>query len=106
MQTTTGFTIADYDAWPFPSQMFMLILMFIGGMSGSTAGGIKTSRFYILYKIVSHRLESLYRPDSVRKLRVGNVEVDDKNALTVVSFFLHRGIFHCGGLRCSRARWT
>ena len=87
MQTTTGFTIADYDAWPFPSQMFMLILMFIGGMSGSTAGGIKTSRFYILYKIVSHRLESLYRPDSVRKLRVGNVEVDDKNALTVVSFF-------------------
>ena len=87
MQTTTGFTIADYDAWPFPSQMFMLLLMFIGGMSGSTAGGIKTSRFYILYKIVSHRLESLYRPDSVRKLRVGNVEVDDKNALTVVSFF-------------------
>ena len=87
MQTTTGFTIADYDAWPFAPQMFMLLLMFIGGMSGSTAGGIKTSRFYILYKIVLHRLESLYRPDSVRKLRVGNVEVDDKNALTVLSFF-------------------
>lgn len=87
MQTTTGFVIADYDQWPFASQMFMLLLMFIGGMSGSTAGGIKTSRFYILYKIVSHRLESIYRPDSVRKLRVGNVEVDDKNALTVLSFF-------------------
>lgn len=87
MQTTTGFTIADYDLWPFASQMFMLLLMFIGGMSGSTAGGIKTSRFYILYKIVNHRLESLYRPDSVRKLRIGATEVDDKNALTVLSFF-------------------
>lgn len=87
MQTTTGFVIADYDLWPFVPQMVMLILMFIGGMSGSTAGGIKTSRFYILYKIILHRLESLYRPDSVRKLRIGNAEVDDKNALTVLSFF-------------------
>jgi len=93
MQTTTGFSIADYDLWPFAAQMFMLLLMFVGGMSGSTAGGIKTSRFYILYKIVLHRLESLYRPDSVRKLRIGNAEVDDKNSLTVLSFFCIAAFF-------------
>lgn len=87
LQTTTGFVTANYDRWPFAAQMLMLILMFVGGMSGSTAGGIKTSRFYILYKIVLHRLESLYRPDSVRKLRIGTSEVDDKNALTVLAFF-------------------
>lgn len=87
VQTSTGFITANYDRWPFASQMFMLILMFIGGMSGSTSGGIKTSRFYILYKIVLHRLESLYRPDSVRKLKIGPSEIDDKNALTVLAFF-------------------
>jgi trk system potassium uptake protein TrkH len=87
MQTTTGFFSTDYDLWPFAPQMFMLILMFIGGMSGSTAGGIKTSRFYIAYKILLHRLELLYRPESVRKLYIGKTEVDDKNALTVLSFF-------------------
>lgn len=87
MQSTTGFLTANYDNWPFASQMIMLLLMFIGGMSGSTAGGIKTSRFYILYKIVLHRLELIYRPDSVRKLHVGDAEVDDRNALTVLSFF-------------------
>lgn len=87
MQSSTGFATANYDLWPFAAQMFMLILMFIGGMSGSTAGGIKTSRFYILYKIIRGRLESIYRPDTVRKLRIGHVEVDDKNALTVVCFF-------------------
>ncbi|HSX27144.1 MAG TPA: TrkH family potassium uptake protein [Chlamydiales bacterium] len=86
-QTTTGFITANYDRWPFASQMFMLLLMFIGGMSGSTAGGIKTSRFYILYKIVLHRLESIYRPDSIRRLRIGSAEIDDKNALTVLAFF-------------------
>lgn len=87
MQTSTGFVTSNYDRWPFPSQMFMLFLMFIGGMSGSTAGGIKTSRFYILYKIVLHRLESIYRPDRVRKLMIGNTEVDDKNGQTVLAFF-------------------
>ncbi len=87
VQTTTGFFSANYDLWPFAPQMFMLILMFIGGMSGSTAGGIKTSRFYIAYKILLHRLESIFRPDSVRKLHIGKTEVDDKNALTVLSFF-------------------
>lgn len=92
-QTSTGFFTTNYDLWPFRAQMFMLILMFIGGMSGSTAGGIKTSRFYILYKIVLHRLESLYRPDSVRKLRIGPSEVDDKNSLTVLAFFCIAAFF-------------
>jgi len=87
MQTSTGFVTANYDLWPFASQMFMLLLMFVGGMSGSTAGGIKTSRFYILWKIVQHRLESIYRPDCVRRLRIGSNEIDDKNALTVLAFF-------------------
>lgn len=87
MQTSTGFVTANYDRWPFASQMWMLLLMFVGGMSGSTAGGIKTSRFYILYKIILHRLESIYRPDTVRLLRIGHTPIDDKSAQTVLSFF-------------------
>lgn len=93
LQTTTGFVTANYDRWPFFVQMLLLLLMFVGGMSGSTAGGIKTSRFYILYKIILHRLESLYRPDSIRKLRIGLVDVDDKQALTVAAFFCIAAFF-------------
>lgn len=92
-QTSTGFVIANYDYWPFASQMFMLFLMFIGGMSGSTAGGMKTSRFYILYKIILHRLESIYRPDTVRCLKIGQSEIDDKNAQTVLTFFCIAAFF-------------
>lgn len=86
-QTSTGFITANYDHWPFPSQMILMLLMFIGGMSGSTAGGIKTSRFYILYKIILHRLEALYRPDAIRTLQINGTDVDEKNALTVLAFF-------------------
>jgi trk system potassium uptake protein len=86
-QTTTGFYTANYDLWPFPSQMFMLLLMFAGGMAGSTSGGIKTPRFYILYKILSHKVESLFRPDSVRKVVIGKSEVDQKTYSSVLTFF-------------------
>lgn len=87
LQTSAGFVTSNYDLWPFSTQMLLLLLMFVGGMAGSTAGGIKTSRFYILYKIVMNRLESLYRPDSIRKLRIGQMEIDDKHALTALGFF-------------------
>ena len=93
VQSSTGFAIADFDNWPFAAQMILLILMFVGGMSGSSAGGIKTSRFYILYKIILHRLELLYRPNSVRKLHIGTVEIDDSHALTALGFFCIAAVF-------------
>ncbi len=87
VQTTTGFFTKNYDLWPFPSQMFMLLLMFVGGMAGSTSGGIKTPRFYILYKIICNKVESLFRPDSVRKVTIANTEVDAKTYSSVLAFF-------------------
>ncbi|HSW72728.1 MAG TPA: TrkH family potassium uptake protein [Chlamydiales bacterium] len=86
-QTTTGFFTANYILWPFKVQMILLILMFIGGMSGSTAGGIKTSRYYILYKVLLFRLESLFRPEAVRRLVIHGSEIDMKSANSVLSFF-------------------
>jgi trk system potassium uptake protein TrkH len=86
--TSTGFASTDYDRWPFGPQIILLILMFIGGMSGSTAGGIKTSRIYILGKIVVHKIKSVFSPDEVKKLKIGKQEIDNKTATTVLAFFV------------------
>ncbi|MDZ7852612.1 MAG: potassium transporter TrkG [Halomonas sp.] len=48
--TTTGYVTADYAAWPAVSQAMLFILMFIGGCSGSTGGGIKVVRVVTLLK--------------------------------------------------------
>lgn len=42
--TTTGFATTDYEKWPAFSQTVLVILMFIGGCSGSTGGGVKVIR--------------------------------------------------------------
>jgi len=86
-QTSTGFAIADYDLWPMASQVLILILMFFGGMSGSTAGGIKMIRHLILFRVIKHKIESIFRPDAVRCLKIGKREITDKTAITVFVFF-------------------
>ena len=48
--TTTGYATANFDTWPVFSHVILIFLMFVGGMAGSTAGGIKVSRIAIYIK--------------------------------------------------------
>jgi trk system potassium uptake protein TrkH len=86
-QTSTGWSLFNYDLWPFSSQILMLILMFIGGMSGSTTGGIKVFRYAIVLRTIRMKIESLFRPEAVRSLTIGSKEISEKTATSVLTFF-------------------
>lgn len=86
--TSTGFFTTQYDIWPYSSQALMWVAMFFGGMSGSTAGGIKIMRIYVLFKLAQYKVESLFKPENVRIFRIENWEVDNNVAMTVLCFFL------------------
>lgn len=60
--TTTGFQTAAYGDWPDFGPMVLIILMLIGGATGSTAGGIKLLRIYILYKSVRWEITRAFLP--------------------------------------------
>ncbi len=95
--TSTGFAFANYDLWPQATQVLLLLLMFFGGMSGSTAGGIKIIRHLILFRVIKHKIESIFRPDAVRCLKIGQREITDKTAVTVLIFFAILIVFAAGG---------
>ncbi|MDR1430378.1 MAG: TrkH family potassium uptake protein [Spirochaetaceae bacterium] len=63
--STTGSSIANYDAWPSLAKMILLCLMFIGGCSGSTAGGIKVIRHAILFKQAGNELKRTIFPRGI-----------------------------------------
>lgn len=86
--SSTGFVTIDYDKWPYAAQALLWVAMFFGGMSGSTAGGIKTIRLYMLFRIAQYKVEQLFRPENVRIFHVGKWEVDSGRAITVLTFFL------------------
>ncbi|MBN1510105.1 MAG: TrkH family potassium uptake protein [Sedimentisphaerales bacterium] len=50
--TTTGFSTVTYDRWTSEGILILIVLMLIGGGTGSTAGGIKQYRVYVLFKTV------------------------------------------------------
>ena len=60
--TTTGFSTVGYGDWNSLPWLMMLLLMLIGGGAGSTAGGIKQLRIYILYKALLTEAMEMVRP--------------------------------------------
>lgn len=75
--TTTGYATADFNLWPGFSKALLLLLMFIGGCAGSTAGGFKVSRVVLLVKSIRQNLRQLLHPHSVGVVRMEGKKVDD-----------------------------
>ncbi|MDR1178329.1 MAG: TrkH family potassium uptake protein, partial [Spirochaetaceae bacterium] len=77
--STTGSSIADYEAWPGLAKMILLCLMFVGGCSGSTAGGIKVIRHAILFKQAGSELKRTIFPGGIFSVhlnkKVGRTDV-------------------------------
>lgn len=75
--TTTGYATADFDLWPGSSKMVLLLLMFIGGCAGSTAGGIKVSRIFMMFKTIGNNLRKALHPRAVTTVRFEGKTVDE-----------------------------
>jgi trk system potassium uptake protein TrkH len=102
IQTTTGFVTGDYSTWPAFSRFLILIAMFIGGMTGSTGGGMKIARFMIAYKLVGRSLRRIGHPRSKIPLRLVNVILNERIARSVGLFiFAYLAIFLVGTLLIS-----
>lgn len=86
--TDTGYATDDFDRWPFFSRMTLVILMVIGGSAGSTSSGIKVVRLLMYAKLAYHRLESTFRPKTVRPLRVNGEVINETVQNRALSFFL------------------
>ncbi len=86
--TTTGFGTADFDAWPHLSRLTLVGLMLIGGCAGSTAGGSKVVRLYVVAKHATVELRKLVRPHLVQPLQIGDREVPRETAEAVMGFYL------------------
>lgn len=67
--TTTGFTTADFDVWNGFARLVLIILMFVGGCAGSTAGGLKVVRVMLLGQSAYQEVRRQLSPKAVQVLR-------------------------------------
>ena len=85
--STTGFSSINFDLWPAGAKIFLLLLMLIGGCSGSTAGGVKVIRWVVLSKQTTNEVRKMLHPHGVFNVQL-NGRVGRKDVVFSVAGFL------------------
>ena len=74
--TTTGYSTVDFDLWPAFSKTILVALMFVGACASSTGGGMKVSRFILLFKSMGKELDYVIHPRNIRKVAMDGKSVE------------------------------
>ena len=85
--TTTGFSVTEIATWPDFLPMLLIILSFIGGCAGSTAGGMKVVRWLLVLKQGSREIKRLVHPHAQYSVKLGKKVIDNKIIEAVWGFF-------------------
>lgn len=97
--TTTGFATSDYMAWPAIGWFFMFLLLFAGGSTGSSTGGIKMARHLIALKNMKFVFRRLQHPNAIFPIKLNNKIVPDNiNIMMLLFIFIFLVVFMAGAL--------
>jgi len=86
--TTTGFTLPGETAWPVVLTILVLFLMFIGGSTASTAGGIKIMRARLALGQGQRELARLAHPHGVVAILYGGAPVSERMIQALATYFI------------------
>jgi trk system potassium uptake protein TrkH len=86
--TTTGYVTADFERWPSIAQFIFLQLMILGGMTGSTAGGVKSLRALLGLRAVRLAFDRAVHPRVVRPVKHAGRPVPEEILAGVWTFFI------------------
>lgn len=84
--TTTGYSTTDFNNWPSFSKAILMLLMFIGGSAGSTAGGMKVIRILILIKLIKREIVKIFHPRAIIPIKVNGKVVSNETIASINSF--------------------
>lgn len=83
--TTTGFVTDNFEVWQPLPQLLLLALMFMGGCTGSTAGGLKSSRIVLLAKIVTREFRRMVERRGVFAIRLGSQVIPETSIQSLLN---------------------
>ena len=86
--TGTGYVLGNYEIWPIFLQMILLVLMFIGGMGGSTTGGMKVIRVLLLVKYAALETRRMLHSRALLPVKIGKQLVNEDVVRNTLGFFL------------------
>jgi trk system potassium uptake protein TrkH len=87
ISTTAGFATDNFSQWPLFLPILLIFSSFIGGCAGSTGGGIKVVRVFLLFLQGIRELNRLVHPRAIFSIKLGRKALPDKVVEAVWGFF-------------------
>ncbi|WP_350668741.1 TrkH family potassium uptake protein [Pseudoalteromonas sp. 69-MNA-CIBAN-0232] len=87
ISSTAGFATDNFSAWPLFLPILLIFSSFIGGCAGSTGGGMKVVRVFLLYLQGVRELNRLVHPRAIYSIKLGSKALPDKVVEAVWGFF-------------------
>lgn len=92
--SSTGFTHSNYLLWPVFTHYILILLMVMGGMSGSTAGGCKCVRLIAAFKLLAKELKQVIHPNAVLTVKTNDKSIRQNVSSAIWGFlFLYMFTF-------------
>ncbi len=86
--STTGFALEDFTLWnPFATFLFLVILA-VGGCSGSTSGGIKVFRLQVCYAMFKTQLTKALHPHQLIEPHFNGQPISSALIRAVIMYFV------------------
>ena len=97
--TCTGFATSDYLLWPKLGTLLVFGMLFIGGSTGSTSGGIKMARHLVALKNIKRLLQKSVHPKGVFTVKLnGNILSEDNNSSLMTFIITYLIVFAIGSI--------
>jgi len=87
--TCTGFATADYLQWPVYAWTLIFMAMFLGGSTGSTAGGIKMARHLVAFRNLGKFFHQCLFPNTITHLKLNKKTIDEETNRSILTFILN-----------------
>ncbi len=87
LTTGTAYSTTDWSAWPPFSVALLVLIMAVGGCAGSTAGGMKAIRVYLLARNAAQEVFRLVHPRAITPLVLGDRVLPERLRAGVLGFF-------------------
>lgn len=84
--TTTGYSTTNFDLWPNFSKAILVLLMFLGGCAGSTAGGMKIIRILVLLKLIKREISLMFHSRAVIPIKINGKAMSEETITSISSF--------------------
>ncbi len=86
--TTTGFVTLNYETWGHLAVAIIFVAMFIGGNTGSTAGGVKVVRYVVLFKSLAVEIKKILYPNAMFNIFLNGSKIKQNVLNSTVGFFI------------------